>query len=95
MHGGQSDIFKVGNAHATCVTLAAKHPRLQVINEYTALLPAALNSWITRMPTARYRDMRHRMDVTAAFANKIVNEKIKQVNEGAVISNDSLGLMSK
>jgi cytochrome P450 len=67
----------------------------KVINEYTARLPAFLNSCITRMPTARYRDMRHRMGVTAAFANKIVNEKIKQVQEGAVISNDSLGLMIK
>lgn len=58
-------------------------------------MPEWVRSIITQLPTARYRDIRHRMSVTQAFATKIVNDKIAQVQKNALISNDSLGLMSK
>lgn len=57
-------------------------------------MPEWIRSIITKLPTARYNDIRHRMSVTQAFSTKIVNEKIAQVQKGALISNDSLGLMS-
>jgi hypothetical protein len=80
-----------------CVVLllVAKVFRVQVVNEYTARMPEWVRSLITQLPTARYTDIRHRMSVTQAFATKIVNEKITQVQKDALISNDSLGLMSE
>lgn len=75
--------------------LVAKVYRVQVVNEYTARMPEWVRNVITQLPTARYTDIRHRMSVTQAFATKIVNEKIAQVQKDALISNDSLGLMSE
>lgn len=58
-------------------------------------MPEWLRGIVSKLPTARYNDIRHRMSVTQAFSTKIVNEKMDQIQKGALISNDSIGLMSK